>query len=268
NLAAVARAGRMRGRAGRGPAEGAAAGVSTRCAAGGPSAEGRSSSAMDAKVSALRAEGQAQEADQRRGAERTGGGASGGGARLLRNVDGVHDVLAGRTRPGRALAERLARLADPALHRGPGLTRGAAARFDGVTRDLEPLVELLADVVHRVHDGVPDLPERVLGVAAEAERSLADARARLAPRPGRHEQRDPGAEQRAEEEGRHAAGAALHHVAGVVLVLGHDSSFAVVVRRRPVRACAAQRAAGSATYPSRRSRTSFSFTPSIRAVFL
>src|SRR5690606_31497521 len=69
NFAAEARAGRTRGGAGRGPAEGAAGGESTRCAAGGPSAEGRSSSAMYAKVSALRAQGQAQEADQRREAE-------------------------------------------------------------------------------------------------------------------------------------------------------------------------------------------------------
>src|SRR5690606_11589010 len=99
------------------------------------------------------------------------------------------------------------------------------------------------------YDGLADRAERVVGVAADAERAFADAGARLAAGARREEERDPGAEQRAEEEPGNAAGAALHNDPGQVVVLGHDSSFGVAVGvGRSSRGRGAQRAAaGSAT---------------------
>ena len=178
-------------------------------------------------------------------------GADGGEAERQDAGPGSSERSMGFTTSSPAARDRGER--SPSASRVSRMPRSIAARVSRAARRpastawREPLVDLLADIVHRVHDGIAHLPEGVLGVAAQAESALADAGARLTPGPGRHEQRDAGAEQRTEEEGRHTAGAALHHDPGEVLVLGHDSSFAVVVRRRPVRACAAQRGAGSAT---------------------
>src|SRR5690554_6885343 len=255
----------------RGPAGGAAgrraAGFSTAgWAAGGSSAEGRLSSAMWAKVPALRARGQARNRPPARGSggqedDGPGGayraqGRSGAGARLLRDVDPAGDVLLPaprRARLRRALAAPggLADLPDPALHGCPGLASRTAAGLDGMAGDFEAVIDLVAHVIHRVDHGLADLAEAVLGAPAEPERALADAGAGLGAGARGPGGRDAGAEQGPEEEGGDAAGAALHHDLGEIVVIGHDSSFAGCGPSwsgRPVRARRGQRAAaGSAT---------------------